>query len=440
MAKISAIILSCFSFVQADVRIEAMKDDDFAYLRDNIPFNRAADGSPITGFDAGHLRYRYPSIFGYRGIYLQTIKNNDQYLRSNCDNQANKRNPRTEPAVDMLPCRQPDRFSQKPMKYHRGETVMFPVEWNNPHNSDCEFNFWNEDMSRVAPIAPPRPCGGGYKKGLYPFRIPKDVAGCEDEDNFCTLQFYGHSVETRTYAICVNFYLAKSPAPIQVAEGNATSLGFPRAVWRQPKLYWDSYDTSHYDSDYSGYRGQQEDLIRDEVKAAIQLRSYIHNGGLVKNPSQEAKRMREIRKSFKDKVEQAIKDAEAIAIEKNQAEQAKMPSGQCFEAKKFGAVVGNHCHRQYTNTYVTNVGYRAIFEKFEPQFKNASIIPYQPKRKTILGTPHDPVGQYLVNGRPSQVPSPHEPRFRADNIGDLQYIAYGQTKKRKPPALLALLK
>ena len=77
----------------------------------------------------------------------------------------------------------------------------------------CTFNLWNADMTLVAPLKRPFPCGGRYQDQLFELTIPLDVQGCESPADGCVLQMYGNSVETRTYAICVDVVFTDGPVP-----------------------------------------------------------------------------------------------------------------------------------------------------------------------------------------------------------------------------------
>jgi hypothetical protein len=269
-------------------------------------------------------------------------------------------------------------------------------------------NIWVDGMSRVAPIRRPFPCGGGYQDQRFAFAIPTDFpAGkCENPNENCVLQIYGHSVEPRTYAMCIDFTLATGVA-------NATASLTPNDVrttqFQKAIHYHDSFDTSHVDSAYSGYRGQQGSFIRDELKAAIQLQSFVGNGGLVPLGNIDKAKAQKMR----DQIQRAVKAAEKIAIQRNreaqrtldaEARRAKTPR-RCFEGEIYGVVNNPNCNRQYTNTYVTNVGYRQIYNQFLPKLLASGLTSYSPKLKDVIGqTPADPFGPFQVNGKPSMVP------------------------------------
>lgn len=277
--RITLLAASLTSLVSADVRTCTAPGtyapaDDKSYLA-------CEKAESVPGF-------KVPHTFGYYGIEKQRRRNYDTYIRSNCDNEANRRNEKREAAQDMLPCRQPFE-AMDVIKLERGKEMDFPVRWNNPHDSSCEFNIWTGDMTKTCAARKPFNCGGGYKNQLYKYKIPNDTPGCSTPEERCFLQFYGHSVETRTYAICTRFYLVgEAAAPAAPAErrltndpnavrklrsaaadpntyvfdytlDNPTLDTFETAVGSteseescvmKPAIhYWDSFDTSHKDED-----------------------------------------------------------------------------------------------------------------------------------------------------------------------------------------------
>ena len=184
----------------------------------------------------------------------------------------------------------------------------------------------------------------------------------------------------------------------------------------QPAMhYWDSFDTSHVDSAYSGYRGQQGAFIREEVRAAITLQSYVGNGGLVPLGNIDTAANAALRKDIQNE----IKTAEAAAEKRNKAAQAALPPGVCFEGEMYGVVNNPKCNREYTNTYVTNVGYAQILKNFMSVLKAKNA--YEPMRKCTPGeTPVDPYGQFKNGKEPSMVPTGQN--------------AFGTSTPRQPPA------
>ena len=74
---------------------------------------------------------RMPSTFGYEKLIKQKINDNDQFWRSNIDNEANKRNAGKEPPIDMTPFRQCAKGDVS--TYERGKPIPITLRWNNPH-------------------------------------------------------------------------------------------------------------------------------------------------------------------------------------------------------------------------------------------------------------------------------------------------------------------
>jgi hypothetical protein len=370
---------------------------------------------------------RYPSTFAYQGIINQKKNNNDQYKRSNCDNEGNKRNVRTEAPQDMLPCRQDAKG--KLMKFQKGVPIPIPLRWNNAHDSDCEVNLFINGMTQVVPAKRPFNCGGGYGEQRHFFTIPNNFRGCTTPEENCVVQIYGHSVEPRTYAMCIDFVITSSAAEAYNSEvpagftPSASTTGNPfmkrkapngedlqNAVPQPAIHYADSFDTSHIDAQYSGYRGQQKEFIREQLAAAIALQSHVGAGGLVPLGNLDKNKANNMRNQVQNK----IKQLEEAARKKNKeaqnalnaaAAKSKTPR-KCFEGEIYGVVDNPNCNRQYTNTYVTNVDYVSIYEEFLPKFKAAGLLPYSPTLKTTVGiTQVDPFGAYKGSrGEPSLAP------------------------------------
>ena len=277
-------------------------------------------------------------------------------------------------------------------------------------------------MTQVAPIKRPFNCGGGYQDQRFTATIPLDFPGCSKPEENCVLQLYAHSVEPRAYAIGIDFVLSGQPTEtnnstsptILKRQGtqNPTQNSMPstkdisKTQFQLPIHYNDAFDSSHVDSSYSFYRGQQKDFIRDNVLAACQLQSFVGEGGLVPLGNIDKDKA----KNMRDKIQGAIKEAEKKAIDANKAAQASLDNSnqggpkRCFEGELYGVVNNKDCNRQYTNTYVTNVDYRAIYVKFLPELQSSRLTPYSPRLKDTPGiTPVDPYGSFKVNGKPSAV-------------------------------------
>jgi hypothetical protein len=291
--------------------------------------------------------------------------------------------------------------------------------WANPHDSDCEINIWVNGMIQVAPIKRPFNCGGGYKNQRFTATIPLDFPGCALPEDNCVMQIYAHSVEPRSYAIGIDFVLSGDPiklnntVPLRQPSTNPINSTLPNSkdvhatYFQRPILYSDAFDTSHVDHLYSFYRGQQRAFIRDNILAACQIQSYVGEGGLVPLGNVDKERAKKMREQVQD----AIKEAEKNAILANEAAQVELDKTagkdqqrNCFEGDLYGVVNNKDCNREYGNTYVTNVDYRAIFKQFLPKFKAAGLTPYSPRWKnTPVITPVDPYDSYKVHGKPSAV-------------------------------------
>ena len=352
------------------------------------------------------LPVRFPSTFGYKALEDQKKNDKDQFLRSNIDNEANKRNTQTEAPLDMLPFRQPEVGPVR--SFRRGVPVKVPLTWNNPHDSDCEVNAFITGQRQVVPLRRPSPNGGGYANHEFSFQFPLDFPGCVLPAEGCVVQIYCHSVETRTYAIGYDFVLLDQPQDGQTA-ASLTKYDLPRTIVQPALHYWDSFDTSHTDSQFSQYRGQQRQFVRDEVLAAIELRCHLGNEGLVPLGPVNPKRA-----ELEGKVNAAIQAAEAVAIKNNQAAQAALDAGRtpgtprtCFQGELYSVVNNPDCKREYTNTYVTNVGYRQLVAQFTPQFAAANLKCYQAKLKGheyIGATPFDQYGAMVDKNKKIIVP------------------------------------
>jgi hypothetical protein len=394
------IVLTLTSLVAADVRL-----------------NLKQPGAKLGG------KFRTPSTFAYADLVKQKQNNNDQYTRSNVNNEANQRNIANEEPRDMLPCRQDAKGPL--MTYQKGVPIEIPLIWNNPHDTDCEVNIFVAGMTQVIPVKRPFNCGGGYQDQKHFFIIPNDLNGCTSPADNCVVQIYGHSVEPRTYAMCIDFVIG-TPAN---AFNDATPKGYtksfqsnnpfmarkapngqdlPNAVPQPAIHYHDSFETSFVDSSYSAYQGQQKEFIRPQLAAAIELMTTVPNGGLLKADNIN----RQLTAKLRAEVKNAIKAAEAQAKAANRAQQAALnkaaPPGAapaCFEGELYGVVNNAACRRQYTNTYVTNVDYQKILENFKPKFAANGLTPYQPKLKDTVGiTPPVPQGNFRFDGKRSLLP------------------------------------
>jgi len=193
--------------------------------------------------------YMEPSAFNYAGLEKQRDeKAYDQFLRSNIDNEQDKRNFETEPGLDHIPFRSFEsafddshdsvlhKIDSSPAKpaivVTTGIPHILPLRWNNPHASEIEINLWINRGETVDPVVVPirRPaCSGeGYQDNVLEFTIPQDFVslgskivgfeGCISPGD-CMIQAYAHSVESRQYAFGI-------PVIVKVdAETDQTALG-----------------------------------------------------------------------------------------------------------------------------------------------------------------------------------------------------------------------
>jgi hypothetical protein len=212
---------------------------------------------------------------------------------------------------------------------------------------------------------------------------------------------YCHSVESRTYAACINTVLAPGAAAAPaLARRHLTPrdarYDIRNAVEQAAIHFQDSYDTANLDSQYSLYRGQQKAFIRPVIADAAELRSWLGNGGLVNGLNINTGNA----KKGDDLAKKAVKEAEAKAIQSNKAQQAALdaarPAGApktCFEGVQNFIVNNPDCNRQYTTTYVSNVDYKAIVNALVPQFKALGLQQYTAKLKDVTQggcTPDNP--------------------------------------------------
>ena len=87
----------------------------------------------LDGVVPGFKNYTRPSTFNYQSLINQKFRDNDQFLRSNIDNEANKRRPGEEEPMDMTPFR--NQAKSEVQTFRRGEKITLPLRWNNPHGT-----------------------------------------------------------------------------------------------------------------------------------------------------------------------------------------------------------------------------------------------------------------------------------------------------------------
>jgi len=284
-----------------------------------------------------------PSDFNYAGLKKQRDKKAyDQFLRSNIDNEQDKRKFNEEPGLDHLPFRSFEgRFDDlhSSVKYKinsspakpavvvtTGKPHILPLRWNNPHASELEINLWINRESLdpvVVPIRRPACSGEGYQDNVIEFTIPNDYKslgskiagfnGCISSGD-CVIQGYSHSVESRQYAfgipVIVNLAETNQSAlppsstsqddlqPAGVDPGvtlsqttvsgdrrlvclpsNSDQVDIESCVPRQARLVSDVFNHAYQNSDYSPYAGQQPEAISQNLQASIILKMTVGNRG-----------------------------------------------------------------------------------------------------------------------------------------------------------------
>lgn len=203
--------------------------------------------------------YMEPSDFNYEGLKKQRSKAYDNFLRSNIDNEQDRRNFVTEPGEDHLPFRS---FATAATDTHKGvETKLpttfpkdgqpaaaaaitanpgdpftIPLRWNNPHAAELEVNIWimntGAPLPVVVPIRKPACSAEGHQDNAFTFTVPEDFnrlgskvkgfKGCRAVGQ-CVLQVYAHSVESRTYAIGTPLIVTGTLGPV-----TATAYNVPK--------------------------------------------------------------------------------------------------------------------------------------------------------------------------------------------------------------------
>jgi hypothetical protein len=276
--------------------------------------------------------YMEPSDFNYDGLKKQRDGGGyDNFLRSNIDNEQDKRNFKTEPGKDHLPFRSYETAAndagESTVKHKMdtsasledikngkkagnyiyatpGEPFDIPLRWNNPHSSELEVNIWvmNKGGPYVIPVKKPTCSGEGYQDNAFTFTVPSDFttkASCERVGD-CVLQIYAHSVESRMYASGTPIIVAGStgrwaPGTIRKAEKDvafnlavlrrlclpSTSLeaNHPNTIVYEARLSSDVYNHAYQNSDFSPYAGQQPLLISQNLQAACILKMTTGNFG-----------------------------------------------------------------------------------------------------------------------------------------------------------------
>ena len=326
MRFLSVALLCLASTVSGDLRAASQPRNQFQVRQrnQNVPFQTAA------------AIYMEPSDFNYQGLKQQRQGAYDNFLRSNIDNEQDKRNFNNEAGKDMLPFRSletaatdasgtvqtkiPDTAPLGPaFTVNPGEKTLYPLRWNNPHASELEVNVWIMNIPGrtvnnpiVVPIRRPTCSGEGHQDNVFSFVIPTNFndlgnvipgfTGCKKEGD-CVLQVYAHSVEPRTYAIgiplIVNGPVAPATATTLTIEKAKTDVGMdlgqlprdtclpstdpradiPVAVPREARLVSDVFNHAYQNSDYSPYSGQQPEAISRNLQASAIISMIPANQG-----------------------------------------------------------------------------------------------------------------------------------------------------------------
>jgi hypothetical protein len=333
---ILSLFLLCFDLGVADLRMASQPKKGFKV--------RHMSRRRQIKFNASFALYMEPSDFEYAGLIKQRDQGAyDNFLRSNIDNQQDRRNFDNEDGKDHLPFRSfegaatdasatqknkiPADFPGTNITVNfangRFEQKLVPLRWNNPHSAELEVNIWIMKTSAgalaaplVVPILKPTCSGEGYQDQAFTFTVPSDFnnlgtkiqnfKGCKEVGD-CVLQVYAHSVESRQYAIGVPL-LVMGTVPAATAQNNnqitklndvqlqdpgmditgLRTLCRPRsdaaarittAQPREARLISDVYNHAYQNSDYSPYSGQQPREISQNLQASCILKMVPGNRG-----------------------------------------------------------------------------------------------------------------------------------------------------------------
>lgn len=356
--------------------------------------------------------YLEPSDFNYNGLKNQRKGAYDNFLRSNVDNEQDKRNFDNEDGKDMLPFRTFEAArsdvgqttvetklaskNQGPITVEPGKPFVIPLRWNNPHASELEVNIWISENKYVVPILKPVCAGEGYQDAAFAFTVPKDFNsltakvpgfnGCKKVGD-CVLQVYAHSVETRVYTmgtpLIVNGDVAANiagtdesqiePAKKEVGTdlsslrelclpSNSPDAIIGTSIPRKARYVSDVYNHAYQNSDYSPYSGQQPESISKNLQAACVARMITGNRGelgraLLKkeNPAAFAlqdkieKKWEGIYKRYEQLTNKIIGALQNDMKTSATLAGTKQVTAQCFRCAESGSV---ETGRDGTNTYV----------------------------------------------------------------------------------------
>lgn len=322
MFKSALITTGCLlGLSEADLRMASQPKKDWSTQQRNrhVPFQ--------TKYNL----YMEPSDFNYEGLQKQRDGGGyDNFLRSNIDNEQDRRNFNTEAGEDHLPFRSyataANDAGQSTVKHKMvaasasetgeseagnflsvkpGEPETVALRWNNPHSSELEVNIWIMNKGAdpyVIPVKKPSCSGEGYQDNAFTFKVPQnfnDVASCRKVGE-CVLQVYAHSVESRMYAMGTPLIVEGgtgkwNPGTIKPAEqdrkfdlnrlrrlclpGSANEADHTRAVVYKARLTSDQYNHAYQNSDFSPYAGQQPQFISQNMQASCILKMAVGNFG-----------------------------------------------------------------------------------------------------------------------------------------------------------------
>ena len=155
-------------------------------------------------------------------------------------------------------------------------------------------------------------------------------------------------------------------------------------------FYWDSYDVSHCDRTYSQYHGQQPSCLSMQMRCILKLKSYISDGGLVKDGS-----LKNHTKELRNAVENQVKKCEKVATAANAAAQ-NLISPNIFEGMDLGVVripndgqLGKNLRDINTPTYITRVDYCGILKSFTEAGRFKGVTSCYAQLKPNENTPYD---------------------------------------------------
>ena len=271
-----------------------------------------------------------PSDFNYARLAQQRDGGGyDNFLRSNIDNEQDKRNFQTEPGRDHLPFRSyetaatdasttvknkiPPTTPGAAITATPGEPFIVPLRWNNPHSSELEVNIWVMDNKFVVPIRKPTCSGEGHQDNVFYFKVPTDFnglgsripgfEGCKQVGD-CVLQIYAHSVEPRMYAmgtplivtgtvptasasslnveaarVDVGLSIESLPLRTCLPSNEAALANIANAVPRHARMVSDQFTHAYMNSNQSPYSGQQPEAISRNMQASCILKMVSGNRG-----------------------------------------------------------------------------------------------------------------------------------------------------------------